>query len=175
MVVAHRERCVVGISHPEDRAVLAVVSDAPKAGLGCNQRLVAVIIVGKGLGRLGDVDAARHGREFVRAVGWRRNRGSGASYRRAQPPAARTRRRGGNGERRSRAHGVARSHCRILYHISRDEITVRTKSDPPRNLPRRSFSKAGLPHNLPRPSPSPPHPPCHLFPAPTRRAWNPHA
>ena len=30
------------------------------------------------------------------------------------------------------------------------------KSNPPRNLPRRSFSKAGLPHNLPRPSPSPP-------------------
>ena len=35
-----------------------------------------------------------------------------ATYRRAQPPAARTRRRGGNGERRyvAYAHGVARSH-----------------------------------------------------------------
>ena len=39
------------------------------------------------------------------------------------------RRRGGNGERRNRAHGVARSHWRILYHIRRDEITVRTKSN----------------------------------------------
>ena len=39
------------------------------------------------------------------------------------------RRRGGNGERRSRAHGVARSHWRVLYHIRRDEIMVRTKSN----------------------------------------------
>ena len=66
------------------------------------------------------------------------------------------RRRGGNGERRSRAHGVARSHWRVLYHIRRNEITVQTKCNPPRKLPRRSFSKAGLPHNLLRPSPSPP-------------------
>ena len=34
------------------------------------------------------------------------------------------------------AHGVARSHCRVLYHIRRGEITVRMKSNPPRNLPR---------------------------------------
>ena len=39
------------------------------------------------------------------------------------------RRRGGNGERRSRAHGVARSHWRVLYHIRRDEIMARTKSN----------------------------------------------
>ena len=39
------------------------------------------------------------------------------------------RRRGGNGERRRGAHGVARSHWRVLYHIRRDEITVRTKSN----------------------------------------------
>ena len=40
------------------------------------------------------------------------------------------RRRGGNGERcyGACAHGVAQSHCRILYHISRGE--VRTKSSP---------------------------------------------
>ena len=38
------------------------------------------------------------------------------------------RRRGGNGERRSRAHGVARSHWRVLYHIRRDEITAWAKS-----------------------------------------------
>ena len=47
------------------------------------------------------------------------------------------RRRGGNGERRSRAHGVARSHWRVLYHIRRDEIAVRMKSNPPRKLPRK--------------------------------------
>ena len=103
------------------------------------------------------MDAARHGRDFVRSVGWRGERGSGASYRRAPPPSACTQR-GGNGERcyGACAHGVARSHWRVLYHIRRDEIAVRMKSNPPRNLPRRSFSKAGLPHNLPRPSPSHP-------------------
>ena len=55
-------------------------------------------------------------------------RGGGAAYRRAPPPSACTQR-GGNGERRSGAHGVARSHWRVLYHIRRDEITVRTKSN----------------------------------------------
>ena len=40
------------------------------------------------------------------------------------------RRRGGNGERRSRAYGDARSHWRVLYHIRRDEILVRTKYNP---------------------------------------------
>ena len=65
MVVAHRERCVVGIAHPEDRAILAVVGDTPEAGLRRYQRLVAVIIVGEGLGRLGEVDLVGDRRDKV--------------------------------------------------------------------------------------------------------------
>lgn len=79
MVVGHRKRRVVGIAHPADRPVLAVVGDAPEAGLRRYQRLVAVIVVLEELWGLGDVDAARHGRDFVRAVGGRRERGGGAS------------------------------------------------------------------------------------------------
>ncbi len=39
------------------------------------------------------------------------------------------RRRGGNGERRSRAHGVARSHVAYYTKFRRNEITARTKSN----------------------------------------------
>ena len=149
MIEIHRDAClVVGVGsidpRPPDRAVLAVVGDAPGAGLGGYERLVAVEVVLEELRGLGDVDAARHGRYFVRAVGWRGERGGGATYWRAQPPAARTRRRGGNGERRyvAYAHGIARSHCRVLYHIRRDEITVRTKCNPTRKMQRRPFTSA---------------------------------
>ena len=65
MVVAHRERRIVGIAHPKNRAVLAVVGDAPKSGLGCNQSLVAVGVVGEGLGRLGEVDLIGSNRDKV--------------------------------------------------------------------------------------------------------------
>ena len=62
-------------------------------------------------------------------------RGGGAAYRRAPPPSACTQR-GGNGERRyvAYAHGIARSHCRVLYHIRRDEITVRVLCQSERNF-----------------------------------------
>ena len=56
VVVGHRERRIVRITHPKDRTVLTVVGDAPETGLGRDQRLVAVIVVGEGLGRLGKVD-----------------------------------------------------------------------------------------------------------------------
>ena len=65
VVVGHRERRIVGIAHPKNRAVLAVVSDAPETGLGRDQRLVAVIVVGEGLGRLGEVDLVGCGGDKV--------------------------------------------------------------------------------------------------------------
>ncbi len=65
MVVAHRERCVVGIAHPEDRTVFAVVGDALKSGLGRDEGLVAIVIVVEGFGRLGDIDLIGLGRDEV--------------------------------------------------------------------------------------------------------------
>ena len=65
MVIGHRECRVVGIAHPEDRTVFTVVGDAPETGLGCNQRLVAIVIVCEGLGRLGDIDLIGLGRDEV--------------------------------------------------------------------------------------------------------------
>ena len=56
MVVCHRKCRVVGIAHPKNRPVLAIVSDAPEAGLRRYQRLVAIIVVGEGLERLGEID-----------------------------------------------------------------------------------------------------------------------
>ena len=111
------------------KTIVGIVS---KGIFGIIQK-VAVEVVLEGLRSLGDVDATRHGRDFVRAVGWRGERGSGASYRRAPPPSACTQR-GGNGERRyvTYAHDIARSHCRVLYHIRSGEIAVRTKCNPPR-------------------------------------------
>ena len=53
-VVAHRDD---GIAlRPTHRTVLAIVGDAPEAGLGCDEGLVAVIVVSERFGRLGDVD-----------------------------------------------------------------------------------------------------------------------
>ena len=65
VVVGHRERRIVGIAHPKNRAVLAVVGDAPEAGLGCDQRLIAVVIVGERFWRLRDVDLIGLGRDKV--------------------------------------------------------------------------------------------------------------
>ena len=82
VVEVHRNsRLVVGAggidAHPSDGSILAVVGDAPGAGLGGDQGLVAVKVVLEELRGLGDVDTARHGRNFVRTVGWRRERGGG--------------------------------------------------------------------------------------------------
>ena len=65
MVIAHYKRRVVGIAHPADRTVFAVVGDTPEAGLRRYQRLVAVIVVSEGFGRLGEVDLVGHGRNKV--------------------------------------------------------------------------------------------------------------
>ena len=63
MVVAHRDD---GIAlRPTHRAVLAVVGDAPEAGLRRDHGLVAVIVVSEGLGRLGEVDLIGRGRDEV--------------------------------------------------------------------------------------------------------------
>ena len=67
MVEGHGdERGSVGVrsggveSFPTNWAVLAVILDAPGAGLGGDQRLVAVVVVLEELRGRGDVDAARH-------------------------------------------------------------------------------------------------------------------
>ena len=65
MVIGHRECRVVGIAHPEDRTVFTVVGDAPEAGLGRDQRLISIIIVGEGLGRLGEIDLVGGRRDKV--------------------------------------------------------------------------------------------------------------
>ena len=65
MVIAHGERRVVGIAHPKYRTVFAVVGDAPEAGLGCDQRLVAIGVVGKGLGRMSKINLVSCGRDEV--------------------------------------------------------------------------------------------------------------
>ena len=65
VVVGHRECRVVGIAHPKNRPVLAVVGDAPEACLGRDEGLVAIIIVVEGFGRLGEVDLIGLGRDEV--------------------------------------------------------------------------------------------------------------
>ena len=52
-------------SFPTNRAVFAVVGNAPGASFGCNQRLVTIVIVGEHLGRLGEVDLVSLGRNEV--------------------------------------------------------------------------------------------------------------
>ena len=53
-VETHRDR--VRTLRPEDRAVLAIVGDAPETGLRRDQSLVAVVIIGEGFRRLRDVN-----------------------------------------------------------------------------------------------------------------------
>ena len=71
MVVGHLKNCsivrIVGLFDlfPANRTVLAVISDAPETGLGCDQRLVAIVIVGEGLGRLGNVNLVGLGGDKV--------------------------------------------------------------------------------------------------------------
>ena len=65
MVIRHHERRAVRIAHPTHGAIFAVVGDAPETGLGCDERLVTVIVIGKGLGRMGEVDLVGHGRNKV--------------------------------------------------------------------------------------------------------------
>ena len=61
VVIGHRECRVIRITHPEDRPVLAVVGDAPETSLGRDESLVAVVIVGKSFGRLGEVNLVGRG------------------------------------------------------------------------------------------------------------------
>ena len=65
MVIGHRECRGVGSAHPEDRPVFTVVGDAPEAGLGHDEGLVASTVVGEGLGRLSDIDLIGLGRDEV--------------------------------------------------------------------------------------------------------------
>ena len=65
MVVGHRERRVIGIALPENRTVLAVVGDAPEASFGCDERLVSVIVVGEGFGRMSKINLVSCGRDEV--------------------------------------------------------------------------------------------------------------
>ena len=56
VIIAHRQRRIVGIAHPANRAVFTVVGDSPETGLRRDQGLVAVIVVSERFGRLSDVE-----------------------------------------------------------------------------------------------------------------------